>query len=76
METILQLRGASDTKKAVEDAKDALSALSDQHDDLEKRARATALLFETFSRHRDAGRLAYAVPYQAEIEKLARVVFG
>lgn len=42
----------------------------------ERRAGAAELLHEVMTRHRDAARRAYVAPFRAELERLARLVFG
>ena len=42
----------------------------------ERRAAAAEMLHEVMTRHRDAARRAYVAPFRAELERLARLVFG
>jgi len=46
------------------------------HEDLEARAEAARLLYDTFSRHRAEARRRYVAPLRESIEKLGRLVFG
>ncbi len=59
----------SSTEAAVEHARTDLAAA-------DRRARAVALLHEVVMRHRDEAHRAYVAPYRAEVERLARGVFG
>jgi hypothetical protein len=43
---------------------------------VEARAAAADLLHEVVARHRDLARQAYVAPFRAEVERLARLVFG
>lgn len=74
--TTLQVKGSSNVQAELDAAEAKLAQLEPQRDERERQARAADLLFETFSRQRDEARLAYVAPYQTEIEKLARLVFG
>jgi hypothetical protein len=74
--TTLQVKGASNVQADLDAASAKLAQLAPQRDERERQARAAELLFATFSRHRDQARLGYVAPYQTEIEKLARLVFG
>ncbi|MBM3665473.1 MAG: hypothetical protein FJW92_06740 [Actinobacteria bacterium] len=42
----------------------------------ERRAACAALLHQVMTRHRDEARRAYVAPFRAELERLARLVFG
>ena len=42
----------------------------------ERRAAAAEMLHDAMTRHRDAARRAYVAPFRAELERLARLVFG
>ena len=42
----------------------------------DRRAAAAELLYARLAQHRDAARRSYVAPYKAEIERLARIVFG
>ncbi|MHB8219521.1 MAG: ATP-binding protein [Acidimicrobiales bacterium] len=50
--------------------------LASAYEDLEARAEAAGLLYDTFSRHRAMARRRYVAPLRESIEKLGRLVFG
>ena len=76
VETTLRVKGSSDLQAALDDAELEVARLAPEHAGLERRARAAKLLYETFSRHRDLARRAYVAPYEDQIQRLARLVFG
>jgi len=76
LETVLRVKGSRDIQAAVDTADANSARLTVLREELERRASAAELLYETFSRHRDSARRAYVAPYREQIEKLARLVFG
>ncbi len=76
VETTLRVKGSSDLQAALEDAEREVTRLTFEHEGLERRAMAAKLLYETFSRHRNLARQAYVAPYEDQIQRLARLVFG
>lgn len=50
--------------------------LKGELDTVHRRARAARQLWETLGRHREAAHRAYVRPYQEEIQRLGRVVYG
>jgi len=65
--------GLADRAARAADIADAAEA---ERDRVEARAAAAALLHEVMERHRDLARKAYVAPFRAEVERLARLVFG
>ncbi|MHB1712654.1 MAG: ATP-binding protein, partial [Acidimicrobiales bacterium] len=76
LKTLLEKGGANDLQPQHDDAAKHKADLCRRREDLEQRAAAAVLLYDTFLRHRDAARLAYVAPYREQIETLARLVFG
>jgi uncharacterized protein YhaN len=76
LKTLLEERGSMDLQAAMDMAVTEHDELRGRSDDIERRAAAALLLFETFARHREQARLSYIAPYRMEIERLAKLVFG
>jgi hypothetical protein len=57
-------------------AADRADAAEAERARVEARAAAADLLHEVMVRHRDLARQAYVAPFRAEVERLARLVFG
>lgn len=57
-------------------AADELAEAQRDHDATARRAAAARRLHETLVRHRDAVRRSYVAPFRAQVERLARIVFG
>lgn len=76
LKAALKEKGASDLQAEIDEAEAVHERLRAERDDIERRAAAAQLLYETFARHRDAARLAYVAPYKEQIDRLARLVFG
>ena len=53
-----------------------LAAASRAHSGLRVRAQAARLLHEVLSRHRDEAREAYVAPFQQQLRRLGRLVYG
>ncbi|MDD7967133.1 AAA family ATPase [Actinomycetospora lemnae] len=53
-----------------------LEAAVRDHDAVARRAAAARRLHETLARHRDRVRRSYVAPFRAQVERLARIVFG
>jgi hypothetical protein len=65
--------GLADRAARAAELADAAEAESER---AEARAAAADLLHEVMARHRDLARQAYVAPFRAEVERLARLVFG
>ena len=76
LRTELREKGEADLQAEIDAAKSLAERLRIDHEDIERRAAAAQRLHETFARHRDAARLAYVAPYKAQVDRLARLVFG
>jgi DNA repair exonuclease SbcCD ATPase subunit len=76
LRTALREKGESDLQAEIDAASESVERLRIEHEDIERRAAAAQRLYETFARHRDAARLAYVAPYKAQVDRLARLVFG
>ena len=57
-------------------AEDAAAHARDELARAERQAAAAELLHDVMTRHRDEARRAYVAPFRAEVERLARLVFG
>ena len=76
IEARLDLARDSGLQERIDSIEPQAEQLSREYRDIERRASAANLLYETFSRHRDDARLAYVAPYGEQINRLARLVFG
>ncbi len=76
LEATLAAAGAPDLQDAIDRTTSEEAAIAAEYEDTERRAAAANLLYETFARHRDSARRAYVAPYKAQVDTLARVVFG
>lgn len=72
----LKAKGESDFQAEIDAAEILVERLRVERENVERRAAAAQRLYETFARHRDAARLAYVAPYKAQVDRLARLVFG
>ncbi|WP_298212111.1 AAA family ATPase [Ferrimicrobium sp.] len=68
--------GDKDLQADLEAAQRRLDMERREYEALERRARAAGLLFNVFTRHREAAREARSKPYADEVNRLARFVFG
>ncbi|MBM3634033.1 MAG: hypothetical protein FJW99_01890 [Actinobacteria bacterium] len=57
-------------------ATDAAQRVAEDLAAAERRAASAELLHQVMTRHRDEARRAYVAPFRAELERLARLVFG
>jgi uncharacterized protein YhaN len=76
LRTKLSLLGEEGLATQLDLAKSALAHLSVAHAQLEARATAAKLLFETFARRRAEAHHRYVAPFREGIESLGRLVFG
>ncbi|MEJ2861698.1 AAA family ATPase [Actinomycetospora flava] len=53
-----------------------LEAAGRDHDRIARRAAAAQRLHDTLARHRERVRRSYVAPFRAQVERLARIVFG
>ncbi|MDA8357937.1 MAG: AAA family ATPase [Actinomycetota bacterium] len=72
----LEVRGEEGLAHKLDAAISEHDHLSATYEELEARAEAARLLYDTFSRHRAVARLRYVAPLRDSIEKLGRLVFG
>ncbi len=72
----LDLRGEQGLFDAREDARAEFARTQYEHNSIDRRASAAALLFDTMTTHRDRARASYAAPLRDAIQELGRPVFG
>jgi hypothetical protein len=72
----LQAAGAQGWHDQLAAAATELEAAVREHDGVARRAAAARRLHETLARHRDRVRRSYVAPFRAQVERLARIVFG
>ncbi len=76
LRTKLSLLGEDGLATQLDVAKSELAHLTVAHEQLEARAAAAALLYETFARRRTEAHHRYVAPFREGIESLGRLVFG
>jgi hypothetical protein len=76
LRTKLSLLGEEGLATQLDIAKSELEHLTVTHEQLEARAAAAKLLFETFARRRTEAHHRYVAPFREGIESLGRLVFG
>jgi hypothetical protein len=76
LRTKLSLLGEEGLATQLDGAKSELAHLTVTHEQLEARAAAAKLLFETFARRRSEAHHRYVAPFREGIEALGRLVFG
>jgi hypothetical protein len=76
LRTKLSLLGEEGLATQLDMAKSELAHLTVTHDQLEARAAAARLLYETFARRRTQAHHRYVAPFREGIESLGRLVFG
>jgi hypothetical protein len=76
LRTKLSLLGEEGLATQLDSAKSELAHLAVTHEQLEARAAAAKLLFETFARRRTEAHHRYVAPFREGIESLGRLVFG
>jgi AAA ATPase domain len=76
LRTKLSLLGEEGLATQLDSAKSELAHLTVTHQQIEARAAAAKLLFETFSRRRSEAHHRYVAPFREGIESLGRLVFG
>ena len=76
LRTKLSLLGEEGLATQLDMAKSELAHLTVTHEQLEARAAAAKLLFETFARRRTEAHHRYVAPFREGIESLGRLVFG
>jgi hypothetical protein len=72
----LDLAGSEGRYDRLAAARATLEQVERRHRSVRAAASAAALLFTTISRHREQTKRAYVAPFRAEVERLARIVFG
>lgn len=72
----LDVRGEQGLHDAFAAAELELEQAKREHQRVEARAAASALLFARMSAHRDAARRAYGAPFREKLEAFGRIVFG
>jgi len=76
LRTKLSLLGEEGLATQLDAATSALAHLTVTHEQVEARAAAAKLLFETFARRRTEAHHRYVAPFREGIESLGRLVFG
>ena len=76
LRTKLSLLGEDGLATQLDVAKSELAHLTVTHEQLEARAAAAKLLYETFARRRIEAHHRYVAPFREGIESLGRLVFG
>ena len=76
LRTKLSLLGEEGLATQLDSAKSELAHLTVTHEQLEARAAAAKLLYETFARRRSEAHHRYVAPFREGIESLGRLVFG
>jgi hypothetical protein len=76
LRTKLSLLGEEGLATQLDIAKSELAHVTVAHEQLEARAAAAKLLFETFARRRTEAHHRYVAPFREGIESLGRLVFG
>ena len=76
LRTKLSLLGEEGLATQLDTAKSELAHLTATHEQLEARAAAAKLLFDTFARRRTEAHHRYVAPFREGIESLGRLVFG
>jgi chromosome segregation ATPase len=76
LRTRLAVRGEEGLANELDVAKSELVWVSAEHERLEARAAAAALLHDTFARRRAEAHHRYVAPFRERIEQLGRLVFG
>ncbi|MCY4069458.1 MAG: hypothetical protein OXE79_10210 [Acidimicrobiaceae bacterium] len=72
----LEIQGEQGLRTRLDEKQSELSHLEREHESVEARARAAALLYETFDRFRKEARQRYMAPFKQEIDRLGRIVFN
>ncbi len=72
----IEIQGEDGLADRLARAMEALARVEQEHGAVERRAAAAEVLYECFTRHRDLAQRAYVAPFKAEVERLARLVFG
>ncbi len=72
----LEIQGEKGLHSQLEEKQRELSHLERAHESTEARARAAALLYETFDNFRMEASQRYMAPFKERIEQLGRIVFG
>ncbi|MHC1561382.1 AAA family ATPase [Actinomycetospora sp. C-140] len=72
----LQAAGAQGWHDQLAAAASELEAAGRVHESVAGRAAAARRLHETLARHRERVRRSYVAPFRAQVERLARIVFG
>jgi hypothetical protein len=72
----LELAGSEGRQDRLDRALIALDEGERQQASLQARAEAASLLYQTMTRHREDAKLAYVAPFQTQLERLGRIVFG
>jgi hypothetical protein len=76
LRTKLSLLGEEGLATQLDSAKSELAHVTVAHEQLEARAAAARLLFDTFARRRTEAHHRYVAPFREGIEALGRLVFG
>jgi len=76
LRTKLSILGEEGLATQLDSAKSELAHLTVTHQQMEARAAAAKLLFETFARRRSGAHHRYVAPFRDGIESLGRLVFG
>jgi hypothetical protein len=76
LRTKLSLLGEEGLATQLDSVKSELAHLTVTHQQMEARAAAAKLLFETFARRRSEAHHRYVAPFREGIESLGRLVFG
>jgi DNA repair exonuclease SbcCD ATPase subunit len=72
----LRTKGSADLQTAIDEQSVRVVRLEVEYESVERRARAVEYLRERLGRHRDEARTTYVAPYQHQIQRLSRIVFG
>lgn len=76
LRVMLDLQGEQGLAQQLDEAKTQLEHVEREHERLEARAEAGALLYETFAARRAEAHHRYVAPFREHIDQLGRIVFG
>ncbi len=72
----LEVQADQGRQEVLDQALTEFTAASRAHEGLHRRAQAARLLHEVLSRYRDEAREAYVAPFQQQLRRLGRLVYG
>lgn len=76
LRTELEVRGERGLHDNWTEAQATLYRAEVEHEQVERRAGAAKLLYDTLARNREAAQRSYVAPFRQEVERLGRIVFG